>query len=123
MSTVIKSPSLIKVAQGLFFLNAAIWLLFGAVSLLRMANNSSQIVAALIISVLMLGNVGAMLMAGVGIGKRNQWFYYFGLAVLAINIILTITDEFGVFDLITLILDLVLVGLLIAMKSYYRTVR
>jgi len=119
MSTVTKSPSPIKVTQVLFFINAAIWLLFGAVSLIRMVNNSSQIVATLIISIFMLGNVGAMLIAGVGIAKRNQWSYYFGLAVLAINIVLTITDEFGVFDLLTLIIDLVLLGLLIVTKSFY----
>jgi hypothetical protein len=60
-----------------------------------------------------------LLLSGVGIGKRNKIFYYFAIVLLAINIVLTVTDEFGLFDLITLIIDLVLLGLLIATGRKY----
>lgn len=58
-------------------------------------------------------------MAGIVIGKPNRLFYFFGVMVLAINIILTVTDQFGVLDLITLVIDMVILGLLIATRSYY----
>ena len=75
----------VKAAQALFFLNAAIWFMFGASSLVRMAKgNPDQRVAAGIIAMLML--------------------------------LLTVTDEFGLFDFITLILDGILLGLLILIR-------
>jgi hypothetical protein len=33
--------------------------------------------------------------------------------VLGINIVLTVTDQFGLLDLVTLVIDLVLVGLVV----------
>jgi hypothetical protein len=110
----------IKTAQALFFLNAAIWLLLGVISLVRMASSGSvQVITALVIAVLMFGNAGAMLVSGIGLSKQQRLVYFFAIAVLVVNIILTITDQFGVVDLITLILDLFLLGLLVATRSQY----
>jgi hypothetical protein len=111
----------VRVAQVLFFINAAIWLLIGAISLFRISTGNPA--TALVIAILMLGNVGAMLAAGLGLGRRPRLFYHFGIAVLAINILLTITDEFGMLDFITLMIDVALLGLLIATRSQYRTAR
>lgn len=118
MNTNTRYSKRIKAVQRLFFVNAAIWLLFGVISLARMANQTTQFTAALVIGVLMLGNVAAMLIAGVGVGQQKRWATAFGLAVLLINIILTITDEFGIFDLITLLLDGWLLALLIATRRH-----
>ena len=115
-----KAPNSVMVAQALFFLNAAIWSLFGVASLVRIANrNPDHAITVWIIAMLMFGNAGAMLWAGVGIGKQQKRFFYLAVAVLAINIILTVTDQFGLLDLITLIFDLVLLGLLIATRKRY----
>ena len=61
-----------------------------------------------------------MLGMGVGLGKRQRRFYYLAILVLAVTIILTFTDEFGLLDLLTLIMDGVLLGLLIATRAAYR---
>lgn len=120
MRKFIEIPNLIKAAQLLFVIMAGIWSLLAVISLTRMTSSgSSQLIAALIVAVLMLGNAGAFLMAGIVIGKPNRLFYFFGVMVLAINIILTVTDQFGVLDLITLVIDMVILGLLIATRSYY----
>ncbi len=67
----------IKAAQVLFFLNAAIWLLFGVISLARMATSGSgRPIATVVVAILMLGNAGAMLVAGIGTGKRHRLLYY-----------------------------------------------
>ena len=58
--------------------------------------------------------------AGIGIGRRRRLFYFFAMAILAVNIILTVTDEFGLLDLATLLIDLVLLGPLIVTRSEYR---
>ena len=87
------APTSVKAAQALFFANAVIWLLLGITSLGRLAGNSTgQTMTMFIVALLMFGNAGAMLVAGVGIGKQRRLFYYLGLAVLVINIILTFTD-------------------------------
>ena len=124
MSSTTKPITPLKVSQALFFLNAAIWLVFGIVSLVRMTHaNPDFAVTAAVIAVLMFGNVGAMLLNGWGIGKQQKWFYYLALAVLAVNILLTFTDEFGPFDFITLVIDLVLLGLLIVIRKRWSAPR
>ena len=110
----------ITAARGLFFLMAAIWLLLGIISLARIAaDNPDQFVTALVIAVLMLGNVGAWLLCGWGVGGGKKWAYWLALAVLAVNIILSVTDEFGLLDLIMLAIDLLLLGLLLAGRKRF----
>jgi len=105
-----KQPVQIALAQVLFFLNAAIWVFF---LILFLSDQASSWV----IPILMAGNALAMLVCGLGLGKRNRYFYYLSLAVVGINIILTVTDEVGLFDYITLLLDLVILTLLIASRK------
>ena len=115
-----KALDSVRVAQALFFLNAVIWLVLGVVSLVRMTNgNPDHTITAWIVAILMFGNAGAMLWSGVGIGKQQKRFYYLAVAVLIVNIILTVTDQFGILDLITLVIDLALFGLLIATRKRY----
>ena len=123
MITRIKRMNPVKAAQCLFLLNAAIWLLFGVISLARMASNSGQAIAALAVAFLMLANVAAMAVAGIVLARQNSWIYFFSLGVLLVNIVLTFTDQFGVFDFITLLLDALLLGLLIGTRSHYRMLR
>jgi hypothetical protein len=67
----------------------------------------------------MFGNMAAMLVCGIGIGTPNKLFYYLALFVLAVNIILTVTDEFGFFDFSTLLIDIVLLALVIVTRHRY----
>ena len=107
----------------MFVLLGVIWLLFGVWSITRISagggNLSSTMLA--IISLLMFINAAVLIWIGWGIGKGYRLYYYFGLLVLAGNIFLTLTDEFGVFDLITLILAVGLLILLILTRSKYLT--
>ncbi len=43
--------------------------------------------------------------------------------VLLVNIILTITDEFGILDFATLVFDVLLLGFLVITRSHYVTAR
>jgi lysylphosphatidylglycerol synthetase-like protein (DUF2156 family) len=102
----------------LFLLNAVIWVLLAVATLLRSANGLGWGIA-----ILMLANAGVMLWASRGIGRQQKRFYYLALAVLAVNIVLTVTDQFGALDLITLVMDVVLFALLIATRGEYSSVR
>ncbi len=71
----------------------------------------------------MIGNAGAMLAAGIGIGRRRRLNYGFAFLVLAVNIVLTLTDQFGLLDVVTLVIDLILLGLLIGLMKQTRPAR
>ena len=113
-------PPTVLTAQRLFFLNAAIWLFFGITGILRLINGSNiPTVTLWIITILMFGNVGAMLVVGLWLGRQSRWAFLFALAVLFINILLTFTDQVGFFDIVTALLDLVILGLLFFDRKHY----
>ena len=114
-------PAALLASQILFFLNAVIWLAFGVITLARMAASSGQALTMLIVALLMFGNAGAMLLAGWGLGSRRRVFYFLALGVLAINILLTFTDQFGLLDFLTLLIDVCLLGLLLFTRRIYIT--
>jgi len=72
---------------------------------------------------LMFVNALLLIWIAWGIGTGNKLYYFFGILVLAGNIFLTFTDEFGLFDLLTLIVNIILLVLLIVTRSKYLTDR
>ena len=121
MSTQTSSkPRTVLLAQRLFFLNAFIWLTFGIMGILRLARgNTTPTITLWVITILMFGNVGALVISGWWLGKRSKWAFIFALAVLGINLLLTFTDQVGFFDILTALIDLVIVGLLIYDRKNY----
>ena len=107
-----------KAASGLFFLMAIIWGIFGINSLLR-GLNAGAMLAAFVLAALMFVNAAFFLWAGWGIHRRKKRFYYLGIVVLALNIVLTITDQMGFYDWATLFIDLAALILLILTRSQY----
>ena len=117
-------PLQIRIAQWLFYLNTLIWLGLGAASMLQPSRAGGISPATLlVIAALMFANSAAMLLSGWGIVRRNFSLYVFALAVLAVNILLTFSDQFGAIDLLTLLVDVVLFGLLLVNRRYYRPAR
>jgi len=118
--TTLSDFRLIRAAQMLFFLNTGIWIGLGLGNLVKLVNgHSNSTITGLIIAVLMFGNALVMLVCGVSLGKQHRRSFYLALVVLVVNIILTVTDQFGLVDFITLVIDLVLLGILIADRRSY----
>jgi lysylphosphatidylglycerol synthetase-like protein (DUF2156 family) len=111
-----KLPVQIALTQVLFFINAAIWIFFLFLFLSDQAHPGNAL-SSLVIPILMGGNALAMLACGIGLGRRSRIFYYLSIAVIAVNILLTVTDQVGLFDYITLLLDLVILILLVAIRK------
>jgi hypothetical protein len=106
-----------RLAQALFCLNALIWFLFGAISLARLAaRNPEQSMTRWIVAILMFGNAAAMLISAWLIGRNKKAFYIIAVAVLLVNIVLTFTDQVGLSDLITLIVDMILLAILVVKR-------
>ena len=120
-ASVMQIPPVVKAARVLFVLNALIWLAIGIASLLRMgtAQQPAPPVVLLVVALLMFANAAAMLLVAAGLTRRRQLFFWLGIAVLLVNVLLTFTDQFGILDLVTLLIDLALFGLLVASRSFY----
>lgn len=101
------------IAEFLFYLNTAIWIFFGVASLIGMTGTGPGRTATVVVAILMFGNAAAMLVAGIGLRIRHRWSLYFGVLVLATNILLTFTDQIGFWDLITSMIDLILLVFLV----------
>lgn len=111
-----KLPVQITLAQVLFFLNAAIWVFFLFLFLSDQVTPGDPI-SSWLVPILMVGNAVAMLVCGLGLRKRTRFFYYLAITVIGINILLTFTDQVGLFDYITLLIDLVILILLVPSRA------
>jgi hypothetical protein len=101
-------------------LMGVIWIGLGAYSLVRTLQGSRSLSGlSWIFLVLMFVNAIFFLGIGWGLGKQARFFFYLALLFLAGNILLTVTDEFGVLDFITLVVDACIVFLLIASKGKF----
>jgi len=119
MANVKKAP-LLRATQALFYLNAAIWVLFATTTVIgMMAESPAQTATIAVLGALMFGNAAALLVVGLGLASRKRWPYVMALTIVAANILLTVTDQFGLPDLIILVLDVVLLGLLVADRRSY----
>jgi predicted membrane channel-forming protein YqfA (hemolysin III family) len=102
----------------MFSLIAALWLIFGIGSVLHTANTANRLILW-IVPILMLTNVGVMLGLAWGLGKKPKTFFYLALGIMVVNIFLTIADEVGVYDLLMLLAEAVIVVYLITKRSSY----
>lgn len=124
MQDISRAPTSVRVVWAWFILIAAIWILFGALNLIRMVNGTAGHVNTVwIVSILMFANACVMFWIGRDIRKQNKQFYYLAIVVLTITIVLTVIDEFGIFDFITLIIHLGLLGLLITTRTRYSSMQ
>jgi hypothetical protein len=108
----------ITLAQVIFYINAAIWLFFLYLFISDQVTPGDSI-SSWVIPILMVGNAIAMLVCGLGLRKRNRFFYYLAVVVIGINILLTLTDQVGLFDYLTLLIDLMLLILLFAARTAF----
>jgi hypothetical protein len=112
-----------NVAKWGFVVLGVIWFVFGFYSLTRINGGSNTLSNfGWIIAGLMFVNGAVLILIGWRLQDARRFNFYLALLVLAGNILLTFTDEFGIFDLITLIIAISLLILLLVTKSKYLSV-
>ena len=107
LETTDETPDSVKAARALFFLMGAVWLLFGLISLLRNP------------ALFMFINAALSFLIGWGVGNQVRRYFYFGILFIVANILLSATDVFSLFDIITLVIDLILLVLLLLTRAHY----
>jgi hypothetical protein len=93
----------------LLFVNAAFSLIVAAASLVIM--QLTPVVVA-VVTILLVGNALAFLLSAILVWKNLPIGYILAAIVLSVNIILTITDQFGLADLLNTLFDVVILGFL-----------
>jgi hypothetical protein len=116
-----RAPTAVFAAQALFVFSAFAWLLFAVYTLLGMDSaDASQSTTMWMIGVLMLLNTGVMVWVAAGLGKQQRRSYWLAVALLAINLVLTVTDQMGLYDWLILGLDAGILALLLATGKHYK---
>jgi hypothetical protein len=108
-------PRAVAWVWPLFLSTAGLWVVFGAIGLARFGPSTGT----WIVAGLMLANAALLLFVGWGVRRGRYGFFYMALAVLGINMLLTVTDQFGLFDLIYLVVAGTLFVLLLFTRRYY----
>lgn len=107
--------NMLNLTRILFFVNAAVWLVFGALSAFQYFENGSPV--RLIYAGLMIANAVVMVWFGVMIVTGRNWIFFLGFLYMAVNVVLSITDQFGWIDALILLLNLVILGLLFVTRQ------
>ena len=111
----------VLITQWLFFINACVWLVLAINNILRLESiSNTPMIVLWVVIILMFANAGAMFVTGLWLGRQSKWAYFLALAILLVNILLTFTDQVGFYDIVTVLLDFVTLGLLFYdRKSYF----
>ncbi len=112
-------PSPFQLSRYLFFLTAAILVVFGAGSFLRINENPNMLGLYAFYAFAMFSDAAFMLTCAFLLRRKTRRIYLLAVIVLSLNIVLTIFDQFGFVDLIFLLLNLItLIVLFIARKEF-----
>ena len=106
---------MLRLARWLFLLNAAVWMVFAVLGFVRAGAGAGN--WRLVQSMLMLVNAVVMAWFGLQIDNGRAWVFFLAITYLALNVVLSITDQFGWFDALILLLNLALLGLLFVTRQ------
>jgi hypothetical protein len=110
----------VPAARVLFALNAVVWIGLGIASLVRLGSAPAGMVGVGgVVVVLMFGNAAAMAWLALVLGGRRAVWYWAAVAVVAVNALLSVADDFGLLDLAVLLLDGALLTLLLAARTRF----
>lgn len=111
-----QTSKLLKLTRSMFFLNAAVWLAFGISSLLLRAIDEGSL-TRWVITIMMIANAIVMIWFGVMIVTGRKWVFFLAILYMALNVVLSIADQFGWVDALILLLNLIVLGLLFVTRQ------
>lgn len=108
---------MLKLTRYLFFFNAAVWLAFGISSLVFRALDGGTLVRW-VITALMIANATVMIWFGIMIPRGRTWIITLAILYMGLNVVLSITDQFGWIDALILLLNLCMLGTLFVTRHW-----
>lgn len=111
--------STFQLTRYLFLFTVAVLAVFGIGSLLRIEANPDRTFLYVFYAVAMFGDAAAMLLCVWMLNRRMKYAFHVSVIVLALNIIPTIFDQFGLVDLLFVLLNLAtLIALTLARREF-----
>jgi hypothetical protein len=112
------SPNPFTIAQALFGVNALIWLVIYLVSLSITRKTGGELLVTLLVG----GNIIAMLLAGLALSSSKKIATYFAASVLLFNVLIALPLRLHpLFNPLTVLIDLLLLGMLPLLETRERT--
>lgn len=112
--------STFQLTRYLFLFTAAVLVVFGVGSLLRIGANPARAGLYAFYAVLMFLDAAFMAFCAFQLRKGTKFVFYFSILALAMNILPTIFDQFGWIDLFFVTLNVVALVLLILVRREFR---
>lgn len=94
-----------KLTRSLFLLTAVILAVLSVASFLR-SFMGSDLRIYMLYSALMAGDAACMFICGFFLARKSRLLYWFAVALLSVNILATIFDQFGWVDLAFVLLNI-----------------
>ena len=114
--------SAFHVTRYLLWATVAILVVLGIGSFSRVSENAERTSLYIFYAFVMFGDAIAMLICAFLLNRKTKWIFYLTVAVLCLNIFPTIFDQFGLVDLLFLLLNLFsLIFLISARKEFLPT--
>jgi uncharacterized membrane protein len=111
--------STIDLTRYFFLATSAILIVFGAGSLMRIGADPDRAGLYGFYAVAMFCDAAAMLFCVWRLYKRMKYAVHISVAVLAVNILLTIFDQFGLVDLLFVLLNVITLAFLISARKEF----
>jgi len=108
-----------NVARSLFFLNAILWFIYVVYIYYDMAVVNNNKSSADIVTVFVFVNAMAMLVSGIIFGGKKKRTYYFPLAVVLLNMLLTLLNIIELFFTFIFIIDLLIFVTILPLRKDY----
>jgi hypothetical protein len=105
--------------QYLFFFTAIVLMALGVGSIFRAGPSPDMKLICMVYAILMFGDALAMLACGLLIRARRTFIFWSAVTLLSLNIILSIFDQFGLVDLLFVLLNAFILGLLIIIRREF----
>ena len=112
-------PLKINMARIFFCLNGVLWLGYVVYIYYDMAVRNNNLTAADIVTLFSFVNACLLLFSGIKFGKRQQWVYYFALAVVIFNTLLSLFNIIDLYFLLSFIFDLLILWAIIPLRKNY----
>mgnify|MGYP007066288859 CR=1 FL=1 len=109
-----------KIIQTLLYLKSLIWFIFSIYTWVEYSG--SHVKSGSMVTLIILLFLNAILFAVFSflIERKKRWLFYLIVLFVVANIVLTVIDQVGVFDVLVLVIDFALLNLIILKRKEFK---
>ena len=109
-----------RIIQTLLYIKSLIWLVFSIYTWVEYSGSHVKSVSMVTLIVLLFLNAILFAVFSFLIEKKKKWLFYLIVLFLLANIVLTVTDQVGIFDVLVLVIDFMLLNLVFLKRKDFK---